>query len=52
MSKRFKEYNGLNLPEVNKSVLEKWGAEDVFHRTMSEREGCRSVRFLHRTGFR
>ena len=46
MSKRFKEYNGLNLPEVNKSVLEKWGAEDVFHRTMSEREGCPSFVFF------
>ncbi len=46
MSKRFKEYNGLNLPEVNKTVLEKWGAEDVFRRTMSEREGCPSFVFF------
>ncbi len=46
MSKRFPEYSGLNLPEINDSVLEKWSAEDVFARTMSEREGCPSFVFL------
>ena len=46
MSKRFPEYSGLNLPEINDSVLEKWSAEDVFARTMSEREGCPSFVFF------
>lgn len=40
MAKRFKEYGGLNLPEINQRVLGQWSDEDVFHRTMSEREGC------------
>ena len=46
MSNRFPEYSGLNLPEINDSVLEKWSAEDVFARTMSEREGCPSFVFF------
>ncbi len=46
MAKRFKEYAGLNLPEINKEILSKWGDEDVFNRTMSEREGCPSFVFF------
>ena len=46
MSKRFKEYSGLNLPEINESILSQWDAADVFSRTMSEREGCPSFVFF------
>lgn len=46
MAKRFKEYSGLNLPEINNRVLGMWSDEDVFHRTMSEREGCPSFVFF------
>ena len=46
MSKRFKEYSGLNLPGINESVLSDWSAENVFARTMSEREGCPSFVFF------
>ena len=46
MSKRFPEYNGLKLPEINDSVLDLWGNENVFARTMSEREGCPSFVFF------
>ncbi len=46
MSKRFKEYSGLNLPEINESVLSQWSTEDVFARTMTEREGCPSFVFF------
>ena len=46
MAKRFKEYAGLDLHKVNESVLGKWAAEDVFNRTMSEREGCPSFVFF------
>lgn len=46
MSKRFPEYNGLKLSEINDSVLDLWGNEDVFARTMSEREGCPSFVFF------
>ncbi|WP_280121360.1 isoleucine--tRNA ligase [Duncaniella muricolitica] len=46
MAKRFKEYSGLNLPEINNCVLGMWSDENVFHRTMSEREGCPSFVFF------
>jgi len=40
MAKRFAEYNGLNLTKVNNDILEKWMKEDIFHRSIDEREGC------------
>jgi isoleucyl-tRNA synthetase len=40
MSKKFAEYKGLNLTQVNKEILEKWMKEDIFHRSIDEREGC------------
>ncbi len=45
MSKKFTERNKLNLSEVNKEVLGQWDEEDVFHQSMSEREGCPSFIF-------
>ena len=40
MAKRFAEHNGLNLTKVNNEILEKWMKEDIFHRSIDEREGC------------
>ena len=40
MSKKFAEHSGLNLTEVNKEILEMWNREDVFHKSVDEREGC------------
>ena len=40
MTKKFAEYNGLNLTQVNSEMLQKWMNEDIFHRSISEREGC------------
>ena len=40
MAKKFAEHNGLNLTQVNKDILEQWNANDVFHKTIDEREGC------------
>ena len=40
MAKKFAEHNGLNLTEVNKEVLAEWTKNDVFHKSISEREGC------------
>ena len=40
MAKRFVEHNGLNLTQVNNEILEKWMKEDIFHRSIDEREGC------------
>ena len=46
MSKKFTERNKLNLSDVNKEVLQQWDAEDVFHKSISEREGCPSFIFF------
>ncbi len=40
MAKKFSEYGGLNLTQVNNQVLEEWTKNDVFRRSISEREGC------------
>ena len=46
MSRKFAERTKLNLSEVNREVLEQWDAEDVFHKSMTEREGCPSFIFF------
>jgi isoleucyl-tRNA synthetase len=38
MSKRFPEYSGLNLSEVNKEMLKEWGAKDVFKKSLETRK--------------
>lgn len=45
MKNKFKEYNGFNLSDVNKEVLEKWDAEQVFAESMKIREGHPSFVF-------
>ena len=45
MNKKFAERSQLNLSQVNKSVLEKWLEEDLFARSVKEREGCPSFVF-------
>lgn len=42
---KFKEYPGLNLSEVNKSMLERWKELDVFHKSIETREGKPSFVF-------
>ena len=46
MSRKFAERTKLNLSEVNREVLAQWDAEDVFHKSMTEREGCPSFIFF------
>ena len=46
MSNKFAERSKLNLSDVNKEVLKLWDEEDVFHRSMTEREGCPSFIFF------
>ncbi|NJC27306.1 isoleucine--tRNA ligase [Neolewinella antarctica] len=41
----FKEYKSLNLPEVDKEILEFWKANDVFQRSISERSADDSFVF-------
>src|SRR5574344_2100506 len=45
MAKKFAEHQGLNLTEVNKNVLKEWDANDVFHKSIDERDGCPSFVF-------
>ena len=40
MSKKFNEQSKLDLFSVNEEVLAEWDKQDLFHRSMSEREGC------------
>ena len=40
MSKKFAEHKSLSLTQVNNEILEKWKKEDVFRRSVEEREGC------------
>ena len=44
--KNFQERSGLNLSDVNKNVLEQWKQNDVFHKSIDEREGCPSFVFF------
>ena len=36
---KFKERTKLDLSQVNQEVLNEWNAEDVFHKSITEREG-------------
>ncbi|MDR1592132.1 MAG: class I tRNA ligase family protein, partial [Prevotellaceae bacterium] len=38
--KKFNEYQNFNLSEINKEVLAEWEANDVFHQSIEQREGC------------
>ena len=40
MSNKFAEHKGLDLTSTNKSVLEEWSKNDVFRKSVTEREGC------------
>ena len=40
MAKRFAEHKAMNLTETNRQVLKEWEEKDIFHRSITEREGC------------
>ena len=46
MGKKFDEYSKLDLSEVNGKVLKKWDENQVFAKSMTEREGCPSFVFF------
>ena len=46
MKKRFPVYNQLDLPQINKEVLEGWEENDLFSKSMTEREGAPSFVFF------
>ncbi|MDR3338956.1 MAG: isoleucine--tRNA ligase [Candidatus Symbiothrix sp.] len=45
MSKKFAEYNKLDLSEINQEMLNCWEDEDVFHKSMKIRENSPSFVF-------
>ncbi len=42
----FAEHHELNLSAINKEVLNEWDKADLFHKSISEREGCPSFVFF------
>lgn len=46
MKNKFNVYSKFNLSDVNKEVLSKWDAENVFAESMKTREGCPSFVFF------
>ncbi|MBO5267494.1 MAG: isoleucine--tRNA ligase [Muribaculaceae bacterium] len=44
--KKFPEYNGLNLPAINREMLELWNTEHLFEKSMDVREGAPAFVFF------
>ena len=40
MSRKFVEHKGLDLTKTNNDVLSMWEKNDIFHKSIDEREGC------------
>lgn len=40
MAKRFAEHDCLDLTKTNEEVLAEWEKNDIFHKSINEREGC------------
>ncbi len=45
MEKKFPVYDKLDLPQINKDVLSEWEENDIFTKSMTEREGAPSFVF-------
>ena len=43
---KYTEHKKLDLYAVNQEVLKDWDKADLFHKSMSEREGCPSFVFF------
>ncbi len=43
--KKFNEYNGLNLSQLNKDILARWNADGLFEQSVALREGAPSYVF-------
>ena len=46
MDKKFAEHSKLNLTEVNGEVLKMWNENDIFHKSIDEREGSEQFVFF------
>ncbi len=40
MAKKFAEHSGMDLTKTNDAVLAEWEKNDIFHKSIDEREGC------------
>lgn len=45
MSKKFAEHSQFDLSKVNKEILKRWDENEVFAKSLTEREGCPSFVF-------
>lgn len=45
MKKKFNEYDKFNLSEINREVLQRWNADNLFEQSMKVREGAPSFVF-------
>jgi isoleucyl-tRNA synthetase len=45
MSTKYKEYSGLNLPNIEKEILQKWETENAFEKSITVREGAKPFVF-------
>ncbi|HEV7620224.1 MAG TPA: class I tRNA ligase family protein, partial [Flavisolibacter sp.] len=45
MVNRYKEYKHLNLPAIEKEILERWQREEAFEKSIEIREGSESFVF-------
>lgn len=46
MATKFVERKGLDLPAITNEVLKEWDEKDIFHKSITEREGCPSFIFF------
>ena len=46
MDKKFQEYKGLDLSQVNKDVLKEWESNNTFEQSLKNREGYPSFVFF------
>lgn len=46
MSKKFKEYKGLDLPKLAEEVLDFWNEENIFEQSISIRQGAKPFVFF------
>ncbi|WKK65799.1 isoleucine--tRNA ligase [Lutimonas zeaxanthinifaciens] len=46
MSQTFKEYKGLDLPEIAKNILDFWEQDEIFEKSISSREGKETFVFF------
>ena len=50
MAKKFAEHKGLDLTKTNKETLAMWEKNDIFHKSIDEREGCPQFIFFEEIG--